>query len=67
MLANQPGGGVRTFVTRPELQGMRQFPMSDGFDRTLLFYFPLKDGIDSVRVVHASRDLDRLLSEGFFG
>jgi toxin ParE1/3/4 len=67
MLAHQPGIGVRAFVTRPELQGMRQFPISDGFDRTLIFYFPLKDGIDLVRVVHASRDLHRLLSEGFFG
>lgn len=67
MLANQPESGVRTFVTRPELEGMRRFPLSDGFERTLLFYFPLQDGIDLVRAVHASRDFDRLLSESFFG
>lgn len=53
-------------VTRAELKGMRRFPLSDGFERILLFYFPLSDGIDLVRVVHASRDMDRLFSEGFF-
>jgi plasmid stabilization system protein ParE len=46
---------------------MRRFPVSDGFDKILLFYFPKADGIELVRVVHGSRDLERLLLEGFFG
>lgn len=46
---------------------MRRFSLSDGFERPLRFYFPLKDGIDLVRVVHASRVWERLLSEGIFG
>jgi hypothetical protein len=46
---------------------MRRFPISDGFEKLFLFYFPLQDGIDLVRVVHAARDLEHLLSEGFFG
>jgi hypothetical protein len=46
---------------------MRRFPVGDGFEKILLFYFPLKDGIDLVRVVHGSRDLERLISEGWFG
>lgn len=46
---------------------MRRFPLLDGFETILLFYFPLKDGIDLVRVLHGSRDLERLLAEGFFG
>jgi hypothetical protein len=50
---------------RPELQGMRRFPVSDGFENILLFYFPLHDGVDLVRVVHGSRDLEHLLAEGF--
>jgi hypothetical protein len=50
---------------RPELQGMRRFPASDGFENILLFYFPLHDGVDLVRVVHGSRDLEHLLAEGF--
>jgi len=67
MLAAQPEGGHRMFVTKTELQGMRRFPVTDGFESMLLFYFPLQDGIDLVRVVHGSRDFQRLLTEGFFG
>jgi len=39
----------------------------NGFEKNLLFYFPIQDGVDPVRVVHGSRDLERLLREGFFG
>lgn len=67
MLAGQPAAGYSFFVRRPELQGMRRFPLSDGFEEILIFYFPLKDGIEMVRVVHGNRDLERLLMEGFFG
>jgi len=67
LLATQPQSGVTFFARKPELQGMRRFPVIDGFEKILLFYFPLKDGVDLVRVVHGSRDLDRLLAEGFFG
>ena len=27
---------------------MRRFPVSDGFEKMLLFYFPLKDGVDLI-------------------
>jgi|SRR6516162_1920841 toxin ParE1/3/4 len=67
LLSTQPEIGAHFFVRKPELQGMRKFPVSDGFEKILLFYFPLKDGVDLVRVAHGSRDLDRLLTEGFFG
>jgi toxin ParE1/3/4 len=67
MLAGQPEAGYRFFVRRPELQGMRRFPLSAGFEKILLFYFPLVDGIELIRVVHGNRDLERLLMEGFFG
>jgi len=46
---------------------MRRFPVSDGFEKILLFYLPLKDGVDLIRVVHGSRDQEQLLAEGFFG
>ncbi len=42
MLAGQPEAGYRFFVRRPELQGMRRFPLSDGFEKILFFYFPWK-------------------------
>jgi toxin ParE1/3/4 len=66
MLAAQPEAGYRFFVTRPELHGLRRFPVSDGFEKILLFYFPLADGVDLVRVIHGNRDLAWLLREGFF-
>lgn len=46
---------------------MRRFPVSDGFEKMLLFYFPMPDGIELVRVIHGNRDLERPLPEGFFG
>lgn len=67
MLAGKPEAGYRFFASRPELQGMRRFPVLDGFEKILLFYFLLADGIELVRVVHGNRDLERLLLEGFFG
>ena len=67
ILAGQPESGNPVLVARPELQGMRRFPVTDGFEKILLFYLPLPGGIDLVRVVHGSRDLERLLYEGFFG
>ena len=67
ILADQPEAGSRLFVHRPELQGIRRFPLADGFEKILLFYFPRRYGIELVRVVHGNRDLERLLMEGFFG
>ena len=67
MLALQPESGFRVFANKTELRGIRRFPVTPGFEKALLFYFPLPDGIDLVRVVHGSRDLERLLGEGFFG
>ena len=64
MLAGQPESGSRVLVTKPELQGMRRFPLSGGFEVILVFYFPLPDGIDVVRVRHGSRDFDRGFLDG---
>jgi len=67
LLASQPEAGIRLFVRRGELHGIRRFPLAGGFEKILLFYFPLSDGIDLVRVIHGRRDIDRLLLEGCFG
>lgn len=67
LLATQPESGSPLFVRETELQGMRRFPVSEGFEKILLFYFPLQDGVDLVRVVHGSRDPRQLFAEGFFG
>ncbi len=63
-LANQPESGALLFVRKPELQGIRRIPVSRPFEAMLLFYFPLQEGVDLVRVVHGRRDLERLFSEG---
>ena len=60
LLATQPESGSRFDVGKVELQGLRRFPVSDGFDNILVFYFPLQDGVDIVRVLHGSRDMMRL-------
>lgn len=53
-LANFPQTGVK----RDELKiGLRCQPVS----HYLIFYFPLENGIDIVRVLHGSRDLESLL------
>lgn len=51
LLATQPKMGR----TRDELAaGVRSHP----FGRYVIFYMPLDDGIDVVRVLHGSRDID---------
>jgi|SRR3954447_10244262 toxin ParE1/3/4 len=54
LLAEFPGMGR----TRDELvPGLRSFPVG----KYLIFYFPLADGIDVVRVVHGARNLRKIL------
>jgi len=46
--------------TRDELlPGLRSFP----FKNYLIFYFPLKKGIDVVRVLDGRRDIERIFQE----
>jgi toxin ParE1/3/4 len=66
LLSTQPESGVLFPARKAELQGIRRFPIA-GFEAILLFYFPLDNGIDLVRVVHGSRDLEQLFSESSFG
>jgi toxin ParE1/3/4 len=66
VLSTQPESGASFLVLKTKLQGMRRVPVSGGFEKILLFYFPLRDGVDLVRVVHGSRDLEMLLADGFF-
>jgi toxin ParE1/3/4 len=62
-LAQMPGmGAVREFEA-PELAGLRSWPIK-GFRSYLMFYRPIKDGVDVTRVIHGARDLERVLLEG---
>ena len=45
-------------TSRDELKaGLRSQPVGN----YLIFYFPLEDGVDIVRVLHGSRDIESLL------
>lgn len=55
MLAGQPMiGRAREEMAR----GMRSFP----FGRYVVFYMPLDDGIDVIRVLHSSQDVDSVFN-----
>jgi toxin ParE1/3/4 len=64
-LAEAPQSGIPLLTPREELRGIRRWPVK-GFEKMLLFYLPLSNGLDLLRVVHGSRDLARLFDEGFF-
>ena len=56
ILATQPLMGR----TREELAAdLRSFP----FGRYVIFYMPVQDGIDVVRVLHSARDVDAAFGE----
>ena len=65
-LSRQPGIGTQVFFRKSRLKGMRRFPVSGGFEKFMLFYLILDDGIELVRVAHGSRNLIRLGAGGFF-
>lgn len=56
-------GSVRAFRA-DQLKGIRTWPVS-GFPRYLIFYFPTADGIDVVRVLHSSQDINAILDEDY--
>jgi toxin ParE1/3/4 len=58
MLADLPGmGASRTYI--PDLR-MWRVP---GFEKHLIFYRPLDDGIEIIRVLHGARDLAGLFDD----
>ena len=60
-LAEMPGmGSPRTFKNS-RLGEVRMWPIP-GFENWLIFYRPIKDGIEVLRVVHAARDIQGLFA-----
>jgi len=59
LLANQPEIGRRAEYRSPLLSGMRTFPMKR-FPKHLVFYRPLEDGVEIIRVLHGARDIESL-------
>ena len=60
LLATQPEIGWHPKFRHSTLAAARVFRIR-GFEKVLVIYRPIKNGIDILRVVHASRNLEALL------
>ena len=58
-LAEMPGMDARRDFEDARLAELRSWPIG-GFRNYLIFYLPLSDGIEVVRVLHGARDLERI-------
>ena len=57
-----PGIGAPRPRTNPALRDLRMHPVR-GFENHLLFFRPIKDGIELIRVLHGMRDIDAILKD----
>lgn len=60
LLSTQPDMGWNPKLRLPELRGLRLFRVS-GFEKLLILYRPLENGVEILRVVHGSQNVRRLL------
>lgn len=60
LLATQPNMGWHARLKPAGLEQMRVFRIN-GFERILILYLPLLDGVEILRVVHGSRNLESFL------
>ena len=59
-LASMPEMGSPRPLRNPILAGLRRWRIP-GFESHLIFYRPIHDGIEVIRVLHASRDIESIL------
>jgi len=60
LLATHPDMGWSYRLNHPRLASLRMFRVS-GFEKMLVLYRSLPDGVEIIRVVHGSRNLQALL------
>ena len=60
LLATQPNMGWHSHLRHEHLKNLRVFRVKN-FERILVLYLRLLDGVDILRVVHGSRNLQALL------
>lgn len=58
-LVRMPRAGVTRTFRNPKYAGIRVWRVK-GFEKYLIFYRPLNDGIIVLRLIHAARDLEIL-------
>lgn len=61
MLAGMPEMGTRCHFRSPDTAGIRMWSIH-GFENHLIFYRPLENGIDVVRVIHGARDIQSIFA-----
>ena len=61
-IARKPGTGGRWESDKPELLEIRYIPVTK-FRNHLVFYRPVEDGIEVLRVLHGARDLTGILED----
>ena len=61
-LAQMPEMGVKRDFRNPMLKGLRMWPIK-GFQHYFVFYRPIDNGIDVIRVLHVARDIESLLDQ----
>lgn len=62
LLSRFPEIGKSRNVHSRVFANVRQFPIT-GFEKYLVFYRPIKAGIEILRVLHGARDLKRILDD----
>ena len=60
LLASQTHMGWPPKLRHPDLGSLRVFRVT-GFEKMLILYRPLPDGVDVLRIVHGSRNIQALL------
>lgn len=58
-LAKMPELGAQRRFRNSRWSGVRAWPVK-GFERYLILYRPLTDGVEVLRVIHGARDIERL-------
>jgi len=60
LLSMQPEMGWNPKLRHRDLRGIRLFRIT-GFEKLLILYRPLENGVEILRVVHGSQNINRLL------
>lgn len=60
LLATQPRMGWHSQLRHAQMRELRVFRVN-GFERILVLYIPMVDGVEILRVVHGSRNLRALI------
>jgi toxin ParE1/3/4 len=61
-LARLPRIGKSRKVKSQSFANVRQFPITD-FEKHLVFYRPIRGGIEVLRILHGARDLNRIFDK----